>query len=91
VVVVLDIGLPLIDGYEVARRMRAMPELAGALLIAVTGYGQNDDREAALGAGFDHHFVKPADPETLLGCIRLWCGQRAQGGAANRKPSQVAS
>jgi signal transduction histidine kinase/DNA-binding response OmpR family regulator len=91
VVVVLDIGLPMLDGYEVARRLRAMPELAGALLIAVTGYGQNEDRQAAHDAGFDHHFVKPADPETLLGCIRQWCGQRAEGGAGNRQPSSAAS
>jgi signal transduction histidine kinase/DNA-binding response OmpR family regulator len=90
-VVVLDIGLPLLDGYEVARRMRAMPELAGALLIAVTGYGQSEDRAAAIGAGFDHHFVKPADPEALLGCIRAWSGQRVQGGAGNRRASAAAS
>ncbi|VTU38744.1 Autoinducer 2 sensor kinase/phosphatase LuxQ [Variovorax sp. PBL-H6] len=89
-VVVLDIGLPLLDGYEVARRMRAMPDLAGALLIAVTGYGQNEDRAAAIGAGFDHHFVKPADPEVLLGCIRAWSRLRAQDGAGKRQASTAA-
>ncbi|VTU40992.1 Autoinducer 2 sensor kinase/phosphatase LuxQ [Variovorax sp. PBS-H4] len=91
VVVVLDIGLPLLDGYEVARRMRAMPELASALLIAVTGYGQSEDRAAAIGAGFDHHFVKPADPEALLECIKAWSGQRYQGEAGKRRASAAAS
>jgi CheY-like chemotaxis protein len=90
-VVVLDIGLPLLDGYEVARRMRAMPELAGALLIAVTGYGQSEDRAAATDAGFDHHFVKPADPQALLACIRAWSNQRVQGEAGNRRASTEAS
>jgi len=91
VVAVLDIGLPLLDGYEVARRLRAIPELDGALLIALTGYGQSEDRQAALDAGFDYHFVKPADPEVLLACIRQWSGQRAQGGAESRRPSTAAS
>ena len=71
-VVVLDIGLPLLDGYEVARRMRKAPETEDALLIALTGYGQTEDRQAALAAGFDHHFVKPAEPSALLACIHHW-------------------
>ncbi|SEB04873.1 response regulator [Variovorax sp. YR216] len=71
-VVILDIGLPKIDGYEVARRMRAMPQGRGVLLIALTGYGQAEDRQAALDAGFDRHFVKPADAQQLLACIREW-------------------
>lgn len=57
----LDIGLPDIDGHELARRLRAIPEAANAVLIAVTGYGQQHDREMAFAAGFDHHFVKPID------------------------------
>jgi CheY-like chemotaxis protein len=64
-VYLLDIGLPVIDGNEVARRLRANPATAGALLIAVTGYGQIHDREGSLAAGFDHHFVKPIDIERL--------------------------
>ncbi|MBO9515899.1 MAG: response regulator [Variovorax sp.] len=76
-VVILDIGLPKIDGYEVARRMRGMPEGRGALLIALTGYGQSEDRQAALAAGFDRHFVKPADAGQLLSCIREWPGEKA--------------
>ncbi len=55
----LDIGLPDMDGYELARRLRAIPETAGAMLVAVTGYGQTDDRERARQAGFDRHVVKP--------------------------------
>jgi CheY-like chemotaxis protein len=58
-VAILDIGLPLIDGYELARRFRATPELAGMCLIALTGYGQPSDRRRAMDAGFDHHLVKP--------------------------------
>ncbi len=56
---ILDIGLPVIDGYELARRLRAQPGLDKLFLIALTGYGQAADRERALAAGFDHHLVKP--------------------------------
>ena len=68
-VCVLDIGLPEMDGNELARELRAHPETAGALLIAVTGYGQEGDRQAALDAGFHHHLVKPVDPEKLLALV----------------------
>jgi signal transduction histidine kinase/ActR/RegA family two-component response regulator len=60
-VLLLDIGLPDMDGYELARRLRAQPENAGATLVALTGYGQNQDRAEAQQAGFDHYLVKPAD------------------------------
>ncbi len=60
-VVLLDIGLPDIDGYEVARRIRATPLLARARVIALTGYGQTQDRRRAEAAGFDDHLVKPVD------------------------------
>jgi two-component system, sensor histidine kinase len=59
-VVILDIGLPDMDGYQVARALRAHPSSAGALLIALTGYGQDSDRRRTREAGFDHHLVKPA-------------------------------
>ncbi len=59
-VVILDIGLPDVDGYQVARALRAQPATAGALLIALTGYGQDSDRQRTRAAGFDHHLVKPA-------------------------------
>jgi PAS domain S-box-containing protein len=60
-VLLLDIGLPDMDGYELARRLRAQPESAHATLVALTGYGQRQDREQAHDAGFDHYLVKPAD------------------------------
>lgn len=60
-VMLLDIGLPDTDGYALARQLRAIPELRGATLVALTGYGQNEDRRLAEEAGFDHHLVKPAD------------------------------
>lgn len=70
-VVLLDIGMPGMDGYEVARRLRAQEESRNALLVAVTGYGEDDDRRQALGAGFDYHIVKPADPEELRELLRV--------------------
>lgn len=68
-VLVLDIGMPGLNGYEVARRVRAQPWGAGALLIAATGWGQDDDRRKALEAGFDLHFTKPFAPDQLLQAI----------------------
>lgn len=62
---ILDIGLPDMDGYELARRLRRSSTTASATLIALTGYGQTHDKELALAAGFDHHFVKPMDIEAL--------------------------
>src|SRR5258706_8223708 len=64
-VVFCDIGLPGMDGYEVARALRAAPETRSAFLIALTGYGQEDDRRRALEAGYDAHLTKPADLEAL--------------------------
>jgi CheY-like chemotaxis protein len=64
-VVILDIGLPDLDGYHVARALRSQPETAGALLIALTGYGQESDRQRTRAAGFDHHLVKPASLEDV--------------------------
>ena len=77
-VVVLDIGLPLLNGYEVARRLRQLPATRGALLLALTGYGQQEDRAFAESAGFDRHFTKPTDPATLLSCINAWALARKQ-------------
>ncbi len=64
-VVLLDIGLPKIDGYEVARRLRLDPRNEGMLLVAVTGYGKEEDRHRGQEAGFHHHLVKPVDPGAL--------------------------
>jgi CheY-like chemotaxis protein len=64
-VVLLDIGLPDINGYDVARRIRRSAWGKGALLVALTGWGQKEDVERAHGAGFDLHLTKPADPERI--------------------------
>jgi signal transduction histidine kinase/DNA-binding response OmpR family regulator len=64
-VVLLDIGLPGMDGFEVARRLREQPVAAQPLLVALSGYGQAEDQRRSREAGFDHHLVKPAEPETL--------------------------
>ncbi|HET7866687.1 MAG TPA: response regulator [Burkholderiaceae bacterium] len=68
-VVLMDIGLPEMDGYEVARRIRELPGLGDVRLIAVTGYGQESDKLAALSAGFQLHLVKPVDPDELARVI----------------------
>lgn len=65
-IVLLDVGLPGLDGYAVARKLRSSPRTADAFLVALTGYGQEDDRERALAAGFDHHLLKPAEPAAVL-------------------------
>jgi CheY-like chemotaxis protein len=68
-VYLLDIGLPDIDGNELAQRLRAQPETTNAVLIAVTGYGQEKDRVRTLAAGFDHHLVKPVDTKNLISLL----------------------
>jgi CheY-like chemotaxis protein len=68
-VVLLDIGLPGMDGFEVARRLRSFPELVATRLVACTGYGREDDVRKIREAGFERHFMKPvgaAQLETLL-------------------------
>jgi PAS domain S-box-containing protein len=65
-VCVLDLGLPHMDGYELARRLRALPETAGSRLIALSGYGQPEDLRRSEAAGFDAHLVKPAKLDALL-------------------------
>jgi two-component system CheB/CheR fusion protein len=62
---IIDIGMPGMSGYEVARRIRLEAWGRNALLIALTGWGQDDDKQAARAAGFDHHLTKPTDPETV--------------------------
>jgi PAS domain S-box-containing protein len=69
---ILDIGLPEMDGNELAGRLRRAPETAGALLVAVTGYGQEHDRNRSMAAGFDHYLVKPVD----IGKLRQILEQR---------------
>jgi two-component system CheB/CheR fusion protein len=64
-VILLDLGLPRLDGLEVARRLRKDPVHQSTLLLAVTGFGQSDDHRRSVAAGFDHHLVKPIDPQAL--------------------------
>lgn len=69
-VVLLDIGLRGMDGYEIAAQVRQAPEMRSVLLVALTGYGQDRDRERARQAGFDQHLTKPVDHATLLRILR---------------------
>jgi CheY-like chemotaxis protein len=64
-VVLLDIGMPRLDGYETARRLRQRPGGESIFLVAQTGWGQEDDKQRAKQAGFDRHLVKPLDPDAL--------------------------
>ncbi|RYD20784.1 MAG: hybrid sensor histidine kinase/response regulator, partial [Verrucomicrobiaceae bacterium] len=73
-VILLDIGLPGMDGFEVARKIRTMPHLGQPFLIALTGYGTEADRRKALDAGFDEHLPKPADLELLKNWFRTRVG-----------------
>jgi CheY-like chemotaxis protein len=65
-VVILDIELPVMDGYELANRLRALPQLGNCVFIALTGYGQAHDQRESREYGFHHHFVKPVDVDRLL-------------------------
>ena len=64
-IVLMDIGMPRLDGYEAARRIRNQDWSRDTLLVAVTGWGPSDDSEQATAAGFDRHFTKPLDPAEL--------------------------
>ncbi len=68
-VFLLDIGLPQMDGNELARRLRRQPENAHSVMVAVTGYGQDSDRKQTLDSGFDHHLVKPVSTAKLAAVI----------------------
>lgn len=70
-VILLDIGLPGTNGFELARLLRSDRKFAGVTLVAVTGYGSANDREKALAAGFDHHLVKPADIDQILAILAI--------------------
>jgi CheY-like chemotaxis protein len=69
-VALLDIGMPKLDGYEVARQVRAGSLGRAVTLIAVTGWGKDSDKARALAAGFNHHFTKPVEPERLSELLR---------------------
>lgn len=69
-VALLDIGMPGLNGYEVAQRVRQKPHGRSVLLIAITGWGQDSDKARALAAGFDHHFTKPVEPDRITALLR---------------------
>lgn len=73
-VILLDIGLVGMDGYEVAQRLRRLPGSGSVYLVAVTGYGDEETVARSRAAGFDHHIVKPFDPRSLLNLLatRPW-------------------
>jgi CheY-like chemotaxis protein len=68
-VALIDVGLPVLDGYAVARQLRASQEGRAMRLVAITGYGQAEDRRRALQAGFDAHLTKPVSPERLAAAM----------------------
>jgi CheY-like chemotaxis protein/anti-sigma regulatory factor (Ser/Thr protein kinase) len=75
--VLVDIGMPKMSGYEVARRLRGTSSDRQVVLVAVTGWGQDDDRRRSLEAGFDLHLVKPVEPANLVGMLRRVSAARA--------------
>lgn len=68
-VALLDVGMPGMDGYQLAHRLRQLPAVSGAILIAVTGWGSQADKQKAWESGFDHHLTKPVDPDQLLALL----------------------
>ncbi|MBV8804058.1 MAG: response regulator [Sinobacteraceae bacterium] len=92
---ILDVGMPDMTGYEVARRIRQQAWGRNALLVAVTGWGQEDDKERAKAAGLDHHFTKPVTPEAveevLVAYLKLKSPKEQKmlvGGYAHSSPRQ---
>ena len=79
-VVLLDISLPGMSGYEVAQRMRANPALQASVLVAMTGHGQAEDKKETRSAGFAYHLVKPVEPKVLQELLAEIAASR--GGAA---------
>jgi CheY-like chemotaxis protein len=68
-IVLLDIGMPGMSGYDVAKQLRSNPEFTGVVITALTGYGQAEDRRRSREAGFDHHLTKPPDPDALAALL----------------------
>src|SRR6202012_4304497 len=81
-VAVIDVGLPGLNGYEIARRFREEAGAAGVMLVALTGYGTPEAVERSLQAGFDHHLIKPVNAETLWEIMRgdEFADRRARAG-----------
>jgi signal transduction histidine kinase/ActR/RegA family two-component response regulator len=88
-VVLLDVGLPELDGYQVARRLRQLPQTRQALIIGLTGYGMPADRQRGREAGFDHHLLKPADPNEMRALIEAWSADGSSAQAAEPKASNL--
>ncbi|HEX6721323.1 MAG TPA: ATP-binding protein, partial [Burkholderiaceae bacterium] len=89
-VVLLDVGLPQLDGYQVARRLRQLAQTRHALIVGLTGYGMPADRQRGREAGFDHHLLKPADPADLRKLIESWSPEaKGAGDASEIKPSNL--
>src|SRR5260221_2411092 len=84
-IVFLDIGMPGLSGYDVARQLRAHPAGRNVTLVALTGWGQAEDRKRTTEAGFDHHIVKPADLET----IQRICNR--EGDAVRSRPGKLSA
>jgi signal transduction histidine kinase/ActR/RegA family two-component response regulator len=82
-IVLLDIGLPDVDGYEIARRLKADPATRHLWLLAVTGYGTQDDRRRALAAGFDEHLAKPVEPDELEAFLQRAAGRAGETARPN--------
>ena len=73
-IALLDIGLPIMDGYEAARRIRQRPDAQQILMIALTGWGQGDARRHTLAAGFDYHLIKPVELDEIMKLVNAWSG-----------------
>jgi CheY-like chemotaxis protein len=78
-VVFLDIGLPVMNGYEVARTLRSRPEFDHVHIAAVTGWGQEEDRRKARDAGCDSHFTKPLSPDVLREVLDVFAQRQSSG------------
>jgi two-component system, sensor histidine kinase len=69
-IALVDIGMPILNGYELAQRLRGMPATAGTILVAISGWGQVHDQQRAREAGFDEFLVKPVDPERIIALLQ---------------------
>jgi DNA-binding response OmpR family regulator len=90
-VILLDLGLPKVNGYEACRRIREQPWGKEIFLVALTGWGQEDDRRRTAEAGFDHHLVKPVDLTTLTGLLAAVPQREAADGSAQAAPGPLRS
>jgi CheY-like chemotaxis protein len=85
-IALVDIGLPKMDGYELARRLRHLDGLDEIKLVAITGYGLDSDRSRSRAAGFDHHLVKPVSLEMLQATLEK-CARSTRGACERHQPT----